>query len=145
MHISIFAGTADNSSSDGRWFLFEVVGLGQKAQIGQIGYPIRQSSSMWLAVPYSRMNQTIRRIARLGGKIVSVKPMTADSQTPSPLAWWVEISTTEPAVIYYFGPFDSLEEAKSSQGGYIEDLQAEDAQGIAVDIKWCRPDNLTIF
>ena len=39
--------------------------------------------------------------------------------------WWVEISTTEPRCLYYFGPFDTQSEAELHQAGYIEDLEQE--------------------
>ena len=59
-------------------------------------------------------------------------------------AWWVEISTDFPNVIYYFGPFNGLIEAESSAPGYIQDLQEESAQGIQMNCKYCRPTKLTI-
>lgn len=58
--------------------------------------------------------------------------------------YWVEITTTQPNCIYYFGPFDSSGEAKTMQHGYIEDLMAEKAAGISVNIKRCLPTKLTI-
>jgi len=45
-------------------------------------------------------------------------------------SWWIEVSTAQPQVIYYFGPFESEEEAQQHKGGYIEDLEQEGAQGI---------------
>ena len=60
------------------------------------------------------------------------------------LPWWIEIRTKMPACIYYFGPFNSLREARYSQHGYIEDLVAEKAQGITVEPKKCQPQMLTI-
>lgn len=73
------------------------------------------------------------------------QPKEILGQNPEPSAWWVRISTTQPEVIYYFGPFDRFEEAKDSQGGYIEDLEQERAVGITVEILWCSPINLTVF
>lgn len=61
------------------------------------------------------------------------------------LAFWVEIITDDPQCTYYFGPFSSKQEAESAQGGYIEDLENEGAQGISVMIMRCKPTNLTIF
>jgi hypothetical protein len=61
------------------------------------------------------------------------------------LAYWVEIVTEYPRCTYYFGPFVSYQEARMAQGGYIEDLQQEKAQGIAVIIKRTKPVALTIF
>jgi Domain of unknown function (DUF1816) len=59
-------------------------------------------------------------------------------------AWWVEIKTDSPRCTYYFGPFASATEADQAKLGYIEDLQSENAQGIAVRVKRCKPTNLTI-
>lgn len=58
--------------------------------------------------------------------------------------YWVEITTKQPHCIYYFGPFDSSGEAKAMQSGYVEDLMAENAVGISVDVKRCLPTQLTI-
>ena len=37
-----------------------------------------------------------------------------------------------------------MQEAKSAQDGYIDDLQSEGALGISVKIKYCQPISLTI-
>lgn len=66
------------------------------------------------------------------------------SQTTSTSPWWVKIITEKPRCTYYFGPFDTVEEAKLSQAGYIEDLEQEGAIGIAVDILQDQPTVLTI-
>ncbi|HEY9771224.1 MAG TPA: DUF1816 domain-containing protein [Coleofasciculaceae cyanobacterium] len=60
------------------------------------------------------------------------------------LPYWIEVTTMQPHCIYYFGPFDNYREAKRSQGGYIEDLIEEKANGISVKIQRCLPTNLTI-
>ncbi len=60
-------------------------------------------------------------------------------------AWWVEIVTKKPDCTYYFGPFASHMEAQLSQLGYLEDLEQERPQLIAIDIKQCQPKELTIF
>ena len=59
--------------------------------------------------------------------------------------WWVEIVTKQPNCLYYFGPFDSQEEAKANEDGYLQDLQAEGAQEIQVIICQGQPQKLTIF
>ncbi len=60
-------------------------------------------------------------------------------------AWWAEITTASPRCIYYFGPFQTFEEASSAYPGYIDDLDSEGAQGIVVMIRRCKPEVLTIF
>lgn len=59
-------------------------------------------------------------------------------------AWWAEILTTTPRCTYYFGPFQTSDEANAAYPGYIEDLDSEGSQGIVVVIKRCKPDQLTI-
>ncbi len=64
---------------------------------------------------------------------------------PMEMHWWIEIFSTQPCCTYYFGPFESDQQAFLDQDGYIEDLVNEGAQGITVQIKWCKPKELTIF
>lgn len=59
--------------------------------------------------------------------------------------WWVKIDTQFPKCIYYFGPFDSAQEAEKYHGEYLQDLQQEGAQGIKIKIQQCQPQKLTIF
>ncbi len=59
--------------------------------------------------------------------------------------YWIKIRTAQPKCIYYFGPFDNSQEAKLNQNGYMEDLIEEQASGIDVEIKKCKPNNLTIY
>jgi hypothetical protein len=61
------------------------------------------------------------------------------------LAYWVEIKTDYPRCTYYFGPFLAKDEAEVAQAGYEEDLKTEGAQGIKLQIKRCKPKDLTIF
>ena len=61
------------------------------------------------------------------------------------LAVWVEIVTDSPRCVYYFGPFSNEVEAESAKSGYIEDLEAEGAKGLAVTVKRCKPENLTVY
>jgi hypothetical protein len=61
------------------------------------------------------------------------------------LPWWVVIKTAKPLCKYYFGPFDSAEEAAANQAGYIEDLRAEGAEEISVNVQQGEPQELTIF
>lgn len=61
------------------------------------------------------------------------------------LAWWVEITTTQPRCIYYFGPFTSAGEAHKAKPGYIEDLEQEGAEDIQATVKRCKPKDLTVF
>lgn len=65
------------SSSDNRVFVYEVEGLRQNDQTKNQSYPVRNSSTILIQVPYNRMNEEMRRITRLGGKIVGIRPQSA--------------------------------------------------------------------
>lgn len=75
---------ASISSSDNRIFVYEVEGLRQNDQTENQRYPVRNSSTIQIQVPYSRMNEEMRRITRLGGRIVNIRSL--DAQAPSPEA-----------------------------------------------------------
>ena len=66
------------SEYNNRIFVYEVVCLDQ-------GDLTRSSGSQFFTVPYARMNEEMQRIQRLGGTIVSIKPLNSDS-TPAPTA-----------------------------------------------------------
>ncbi|MBD1999988.1 phycobilisome linker polypeptide [Leptolyngbya sp. FACHB-541] len=68
-------GSNSFTDSAARMFLFEVKGLRQTYQSDKLSYPIRRSGNAVVAVPYTRMNEEMQRINRLGGTIVSIKPL----------------------------------------------------------------------
>jgi hypothetical protein len=68
-----------SATADNRIFVYEVSGLQQNEATSQCDYQIRTSSSTLLQVPVSRMNETMQRIVNLGGKIVSIRPLTASA------------------------------------------------------------------
>jgi ferredoxin--NADP+ reductase len=71
---------AANTELGSRVFVYEVVGLHQNEETDKTNYPIRKSGSVFIKVPYNRMNQEMRRITRLGGKIVSIQPFSVLEQ-----------------------------------------------------------------
>jgi len=77
----ISAGKMGSSPSGARFFRYEVVGMRQNDETEKTEYPIRSSASQFLTVPYNRMNQEMQRITRMGGKIVSIEPMTASTES----------------------------------------------------------------
>jgi ferredoxin--NADP+ reductase len=84
---------AASIESGSRVFVYEVVGLRQNEETDQTDYPIRKSGSVFIRVPYNRMNQEMRRITRLGGKIVSIHPITVLEPVNGKAA--VEITNSE--------------------------------------------------
>lgn len=79
---SALTGAAGSSASN-RIFIYEVEGLQQNDRTDNNQYPVRNSSTILLQVPYSRMNSEMKRITRLGGKIVNIRPMT-EPETSAP-------------------------------------------------------------
>jgi len=69
------AAGADNTMAGNRVFTFEVTGLCRNGENDGGGCPIRQSGTTFITVPYNRMNQEMRRIAQMGGKIVSIRSL----------------------------------------------------------------------
>lgn len=72
-------GSATLSNSSNRMFRVEVEGMGQNVNPDRISYPIRSSGKVYLNVPYNRMSEQMQRINRMGGKIVSIEPITSAS------------------------------------------------------------------
>lgn len=68
-------GSAANTPSGSRMFRYEVVGLRQSVENDKNNYPIRNSGSVYITVPYNRMNEEMQRILRMGGKIVKIESL----------------------------------------------------------------------
>jgi phycocyanin-associated rod protein len=69
-------GAQTGSPSSNRIFLYEVEGMRQNETTDKNNYPIRKSGSVFIKVPYRRMNEEMQRITRMGGKIVSIQPLS---------------------------------------------------------------------
>ncbi len=97
MYNPSIAGGASNSESGNRIFVYEVVGLRQNQATDNTTYPIRRSGSTFITVPYNRMNQVMRRITQLGGKIVGIRPLDGSSQqSTKPIATPTPITESQP-------------------------------------------------
>jgi len=80
----MFGQTALGSSiseAENRMFRFEVEGMRQTYENDQLSYPIRSSGTFIVTVPYNRMNEEMQRINRMGGKIVSIQPLTLEGES----------------------------------------------------------------
>lgn len=76
-------GTGGISSSASRVFRYEVVGLRQNEENDKNNYEIQRSGSVFITVPYNRMNEEMQRILRMGGRIVNIETLTAESAPDS--------------------------------------------------------------
>ena len=68
---------ASGLRSNSRVFVYEVAGLKQNDENDNNRYPFRTSDSVFIKVPYARMNEQIRRIGVMGGTIVNITPIEA--------------------------------------------------------------------
>jgi phycocyanin-associated, rod len=75
------AGRSGSAPSVGRCFRYEVAGLRQSEATDKMDYSIRSSANVFITVPYSRMNEEMQRIARMGGKIVSIQSLTSEGES----------------------------------------------------------------
>ncbi|NEP58889.1 MAG: ferredoxin-NADP reductase, partial [Symploca sp. SIO2G7] len=70
---SVIGGSV--SVSDNRLFIYEVKELGS---VSGATVPVRQSGSIFITVPYSRMAEESKRIMRMGGTIVSIRAVDGE-------------------------------------------------------------------
>lgn len=68
-------------SRSNRAFRYEVTGLRQSEETNNLEHSIRSSASTFITVPFSRMNEEMQRITRMGGKIVSIQPISAQGES----------------------------------------------------------------
>ncbi len=78
MYNSSAAFSSSNTQYKNRLFIYEVEGLSQNGNSSNPKVPIRSSGTTFITVPYSRMNQEMRRINSLGGKVINIKPAGND-------------------------------------------------------------------
>ena len=74
-------GSSRLSGAENRMFRYEVEGMRQTYESDQLSYPIRNSGSFFISVPYNRMNEEMQRIHRMGGRIVSIERLTLDGDS----------------------------------------------------------------
>ncbi len=66
-----------SSSFNSRTFVYEVTGLKQNEANDSNSYSFRSSSSVFVSVPYDRMNEEMQRIGKMGGTIVNIHPQNS--------------------------------------------------------------------
>ncbi|MGB2925871.1 MAG: DUF1816 domain-containing protein [Limnothrix sp.] len=66
-------------------------------------------------------------------------------QQPCDRRWWMKVTTAKPQCVYYFGPFDSQQEAQANVQGYRDDLEGEQAKIMKIKIDQCFPANQLTF
>ncbi|NEP16635.1 MAG: ferredoxin-NADP reductase [Leptolyngbya sp. SIO4C1] len=71
---SVVGGSA-NSTAGSRLYVYEVEGL---RQMDGANATVRKSGTTFITVPYSRMNQEMKRITQMGGTIVSIRPLESN-------------------------------------------------------------------
>ena len=71
---SVISGRS-SSPAKNRAFVYEVTGLKQNLENDSNSYALRTSSSVFISVPYNRMNEEMQRIGKMGGTIVNIQSL----------------------------------------------------------------------
>ena len=74
-------GDRNGSPTKNRVFVYEITGLKQSETNDSNSYPFRNSSSVFLSVPYNRMNEEMLRIGKMGGTIVNIQSIDSFQQS----------------------------------------------------------------
>lgn len=72
----ITLGSGNLNDSSNRVYRIEVEGMRQNVNPDKVSYSIRNSGRTFISVPYNRMNEQLQRINRMGGKVLSIQPLT---------------------------------------------------------------------
>ena len=72
---SSLVGGSSSSPAKNRVFVYEVAGLKQSETNDNNNYQFRSSSSVFVQVPYARMNEEMQRIGRMGGTIINIQAL----------------------------------------------------------------------
>jgi Domain of unknown function (DUF1816) len=89
----------------------------------------------------------LQMVEFIKNKTIIINPNSADLNSRLARygkAWWVEITTVNPQISYYFGPFISAKEAGIAQPGYIEAIELQGEQILGVRIQQHKPTFLPI-
>lgn len=73
---SSLLGDRFGSPAKSRVFVYEVTGLKQSETNDQNNYQFRSSSSVFISVPYARMNEEMQRIGKMGGTIINIQSLS---------------------------------------------------------------------
>lgn len=92
--ITSTAKSTGNQSYASRMFVYEVVGLGGDGR--NENSLVRKSGSVFITVPYARMNQEMNRITKMGGQIVNIHP--ANTAAPEANGTHPQDTTTKPSM-----------------------------------------------
>ena len=74
-------GSGTFSDSESRMYRIEIEGMRQNVTPDKVSYRIRNSGRTFITVPYNRMSEQMQRVGRLGGRIVSIEPLTLEGDS----------------------------------------------------------------
>lgn len=66
------------------------------------------------------------------------------NSTTVQLGWWIEVFTSRPLGIYYFGSFENRLEAEWAKLGCIVNLEIQGRKVLDANIKQCQPRELSL-
>ncbi len=71
-------------ATDSRVFVYEVTGLRQSDQTVNNSHEIRHSDTMFVQVPFGRMNEFMQQIDRSGARIVNIRTSSNSGEQINP-------------------------------------------------------------
>jgi phycocyanin-associated, rod len=69
-------------ATDSRVFVYEVTGLRQSDRTVNNSHEIRHSDTMFVQVPFSRMNEFMQQVDRSGARIVNIQAGSSAGEQP---------------------------------------------------------------
>jgi hypothetical protein len=108
------------------------------------GSPIAKDMDRWNHVESRQKINEIRTGNFFGGRMGLENPNEHRSDRFDARHWWVEIFTAQPFCLYYFGAFQTFQEARILNQGFKQDLLDEGASVVCLNIKYCSPNQVTI-
>lgn len=76
--------------------------------------------------------------------LLTLRQECSMNQSQKGANYWIRIVTNNPDYVYYFGSFESYEEAQCCVRGYIQDLKEEGSKIVFFDITRYQPKQLNL-
>ncbi|WP_223805726.1 DUF1816 domain-containing protein [Pseudanabaena sp. UWO310] len=108
------------------------------------GSSIAKDMDRWNPVESRQKIDETRTGNFFGGRMGLENPNEHRSDRFNCPQWWIELFTAKPFCLYYFGAFQTFQEARILKQGFKQDLLDEGASIVCLTIKYCSPNQVTI-
>ncbi|WP_055074061.1 DUF1816 domain-containing protein [Pseudanabaena sp. 'Roaring Creek'] len=108
------------------------------------GSSIAKEIDLWHPTESRKKVNEIRNGDLVGGKMGLESTKENRSDRFNCPQWWIKLFTAKPFYLYYFGAFQTFQEARILKQGFKQDLLDEGASIVCLTIKYCSPNQVTI-